>query len=102
LFQGAGADEDADEPAEVVARIAAPAARAFGRDVPADLLDRLARNFCAWQERARGDALRIEGFMQGLPDGVPLVQVPNLPRDIHDLEGLTSLHPFLLGREPRG
>ncbi|MFM7141955.1 MAG: ArsA family ATPase, partial [Alphaproteobacteria bacterium] len=54
LFQGAGADEDADEPAEVVARIAAPAARAFGRDVPADLLDRLARNFCAWQERALG------------------------------------------------
>jgi len=98
LFQGAGADLDADEPGEVVARIAGPAARAFGREVPPELLDRLARNFCAWQERARGDALRIEGFMQGLPEGVPLVQVPNLPRDIHDLEGLTSLHPFLLGR----
>lgn len=97
LFHASRAD--AEDPASVAARLAGPASRALGREAPADLVDRLARNFCAWQERARGDALRVEGFTQGLPEGVPLVQVPNLPRDVHDLEGLVSLHPFLLGRK---
>lgn len=59
------------------------------------LAQRLALNFVAYQARARGDVLRMEMFRQGLPRGVPLVQVPNLPSDIHDLAGLLLLHPYL-------
>ena len=59
------------------------------------MAERLARNFVAYQARARGDALRLEMFRQGLPRGVPLVQVPNLASDIHDLGGLLLLHPYL-------
>ena len=55
----------------------------------------LARNLVDWQMRARGDMLRTEIFRDGLPQGVPLVQVPNLPSDIHDLRGLASLHRWL-------
>jgi len=61
----------------------------------ASLARRLAQNFVAYQARARGDVLRMEMFRQGLPRSVPLVQVPNLPSDIHDLAGLLSLHPYL-------
>jgi anion-transporting ArsA/GET3 family ATPase len=61
----------------------------------APLAERLARNFVAYQARARGDELRLEMFRQGLPRGVPLVRVPNLPSDIHDLSGLLLLHPYL-------
>lgn len=57
----------------------------------------LAENLVAWQARARGDALRTEIFRGGLPGGVPLVQVPDLASDIHDLGGLASLHEFLFG-----
>jgi len=76
----------------------APAAKskrrtASGADEP--LETRLARNFVAYQARARGDALRMEMFRQGIPRGVPLVQVPNLPSDIHDLRGLVQLHAHL-------
>lgn len=59
------------------------------------LASRLARNFVAYQARARGDVLRMEMFRQGLPRSVPLVQVPNLASDIHDLAGLLLLHPYL-------
>ena len=59
------------------------------------LAERLARNFVAYQARARGDELRMEIFRQGLPRGVPLVLVPNLRSDVHDVAGLLQLHPFL-------
>ena len=59
------------------------------------LAARLARNFVAYQARARGDVLRMEMFRQGLPRSVPLVLVPNLASDIHDLAGLLLLHPYL-------
>jgi len=64
---------------------------------PAEVASQLASNLVAWQARARGDALRTELFRGGLPEGVPLVQVPDLPSDIHDLGGLASLHRFLFG-----
>ncbi|MEW6269674.1 MAG: ArsA-related P-loop ATPase [Thermodesulfobacteriota bacterium] len=72
----------------------APATVAVART---SLTERLARNFVAYQTRARGDAVRMEIFRQGLPRGVPLVQVPNLAGDIHDLSGLLLLHPHLFG-----
>ena len=86
-------------------KAAKPAARR-GQDAAASgaeesLVARLARNFVAYQARARGDTLRMEMFRQQLPRGVPLVQVPNLASDIHDLGGLLLLHPYLFGtREP--
>ena len=95
LFQGTGVQ--GVSPEAIATRLAGPAERALGVKPPGEMLARLARNFCAYQERAHGDALRIEGFVQGLPAGSPFVQVPNLPRDIHDLAGLAALHPFLLG-----
>jgi anion-transporting ArsA/GET3 family ATPase len=96
-----GLDDESE--ASVIAAIAAPA-RTAHLHLPAgteleDLLARLARNFVAHQARARGDALRIEVFRQGLPEGVPVAQVPDLARDIHDLRGLAALHPFLVGVE---
>jgi anion-transporting ArsA/GET3 family ATPase len=93
------ADADSDDPRELAARIA-PAIASLdehGAAGEASLAERLARNFVAYQARARGDALRIEMFRQGLPRGVPIVQVPNLPADIHDLHGLIDLHPYLFG-----
>lgn len=89
-----------DEPPEVIARaIEEPARSLLDRLPPGTdgraLLLRLAENFVRHQACARGDALRIEVFRQGLPRGVPLVQVPNLARDIHDVRGLVELHGFL-------
>jgi anion-transporting ArsA/GET3 family ATPase len=69
--------------------------RSAGEATAQPLASRLARNLVCWQVRARGDALRIEMFRQGLPRGVPLVQVPDLPREIHDLDGLHALHAHL-------
>jgi hypothetical protein len=90
---------DDESPESIAATTEEPARPAFAHLPPGsdgrDLLLRLARNFCAHQSRARGDAVRVEVFRQGLPSGVPLVQVPNLARDIHDLRGLSALHPFL-------
>ena len=42
----------------------------------------------------------MEIFRQGLPRGVPLVQVPNLQSDVHDVAGLLQLHRFLFADAP--
>jgi anion-transporting ArsA/GET3 family ATPase len=60
----------------------------------------LAENFADYQALARGESLRIEQFRAGLPRRVPLVQVPNFARDVHDLAALASMHAHLFG--PRG
>ena len=57
----------------------------------------LAENFIAYQALARGESLRIEQFRVGLPRGVPVVQVPNFARDIHDLASLAAMHAYLFG-----
>jgi len=63
----------------------------------ADLADRLAKNFVAYQDVARGDGLRLEVFSQSLPRQVPIVRVPNFPSDLHQLRGLARMHPYLFG-----
>jgi len=110
------AHDNGDDTVDAIAALLLPAARrgGAGADGPSSqaratrrqsaeggsLAMRLARNFVAYQARARGDALRMEMFSQGLPRGVPLVQVPNLASDVHDLAGLLLLHPYLFaGRE---
>lgn len=85
------------------AAAAKPARRASGsqaKGAASTLADRLARNFVAYQARARGDEVRMEIFRQGLPRGVPLVQVPNLQSDVHDVAGLLQLHRFLFADAP--
>jgi anion-transporting ArsA/GET3 family ATPase len=61
----------------------------------------LAENFADYQALARGESLRIEQFRAGLPRRVPLVQVPNFARDVHDLTALAGMHAYLFGT-PRG
>ena len=69
--------------------------------IAADVADRLAANFVAYQDVARGDGLRLEVFAQSLPRQVPIVQVPNFPTDLHQLGGLVRMHPFLFGAKPK-
>jgi anion-transporting ArsA/GET3 family ATPase len=55
----------------------------------------LAANFADYQALARGESLRIEQFQSGLPRAVPVVRVPNFPRDVHDLASLAAMHAHL-------
>ena len=57
----------------------------------------LAANFLDYQALARGESLRIEQFRADLPRRIPLVLVPNFPRDVHDLGALAGMHPALFG-----
>jgi anion-transporting ArsA/GET3 family ATPase len=63
----------------------------------AETAARLAENFVDYQRLAFGESLRLEMFRTGLPKGVPVVRVPNFPRDVHDLTGLAAMHPYLFG-----
>ncbi|MEA2624661.1 MAG: hypothetical protein QOD06_706, partial [Candidatus Binatota bacterium] len=65
--------------------------------IEAELAARLSRNFVAYQDLARGDALRVEQFTQGLSKRIPVVEVPNFAEDLHDLRGLRAMHPCLFG-----
>jgi anion-transporting ArsA/GET3 family ATPase len=76
-------------------RVAASLARAGVE--PRDLAARLAKNFVAYQDVARGDGLRLEVIAQQLPRQVPIVRVPNFSTDLHQLRGLVRMHPFLFG-----
>jgi anion-transporting ArsA/GET3 family ATPase len=57
----------------------------------------LAANFIDYQTLARGESLRLEQFRRGLGRRVPVVQVPNFTRDVHDLASLAAMHPHLFG-----
>jgi len=57
----------------------------------------LAENFLAYQALARGEALRLEHFRQGLPIGIPLVRIPHLLCAPSDIGSLLTLHPYLFG-----
>jgi anion-transporting ArsA/GET3 family ATPase len=61
------------------------------------LAARLAQNFTAYQDVARGDGLRLEVFSQGLPRQVPIARVPNFSSDLHQLGALVRMHPYLFG-----
>ena len=80
--------EDADEVAHAVAR----ALGGGGREAR-----ELAANFVDYQALARGESLRLEMFRAGLSRGVPVVQIPNFARDVHDLASLAAMHGYLFG-----
>lgn len=66
-----------------------------------EAFDELRAHEAGWTARARGDALRIELFRTLLPGDVPLVRIPELEADIHDVAGLRSLHPFFSAEDSR-
>lgn len=75
-----------------------PAVEARLRDAgvtDAPLARALARNFVRHQVLARGDGIRLEQFVRGLGRRVPVVEVPNFSTDLHRVESLARLHPYL-------
>jgi anion-transporting ArsA/GET3 family ATPase len=81
---------------EDVEEVAGAVARALGQK-PGPVATALAENFLDYQVLARGESLRLEQFRLGLRRGVPVVDVPNFARDVHDLESLAAMHPHLFG-----
>ena len=86
-----GRGEPGPEDVESVRRLVEPVVG------DADAAARLAENFIDYQRLAFGESLRLEMFRTGLPKDIPVVRVPNFPRDVHDLAGLAAMHPHLFG-----
>ncbi len=61
-----------------------------------DLASRVARTAVDWRALAERDALGIERLAAEL-DGEPLVRVPDLDDDVHDLAGLVRVNEHLFG-----
>jgi len=59
------------------------------------LAAKMVENFNRYEMVGRGDALRTEAFRRLLRKGVTVVEVPNFNSDVHSLEGLCAMHPFL-------
>jgi len=55
----------------------------------------LAENFERYETLGRGDGLRMEAFRELVPEDVQVVEVPNFNSDVHSVEGLRAMHPFL-------
>ena len=88
--RGRGRDEIGPEELEQVSEL-------LGQTIGAAEAGELAANFVDYQALARGESLRIEQFRGGLPRGVPVVNVPNFSRDVHDLASLAGMHTHLFG-----
>jgi len=58
-------------------------------------------NFLRYETLARGDNLRIEAFLRQLRarSRLATVMVPNFDEDLHDLDGLRRMIPFLVGAD---
>jgi len=57
--------------------------------------ERLLANFERYEVLAGGDAVRMEDFRSRLPRRVVTAEVPNFDSDLHDIDGLRRMHPFL-------
>ncbi len=67
---------------------------ALRRTLGADLASRVAQNFHDYHVLARRDDLNVERLANALGDE-PLLVVPQLDEDVHDLEGLLRMHRYL-------
>jgi anion-transporting ArsA/GET3 family ATPase len=76
-----------NDPAEVAGALA-------GAVKPAALAKRVAENFADYHVLARRDERNIEQLASAL-DGEPLLLVPHLDDDIHDVDGLLQIHRYL-------
>jgi len=59
--------------------------------------DPLVNNFLSYEILARGDQLRTEAFRRQLPGRPAVSTVPNFDEDLHDLEALRRMIPYLIG-----
>ncbi len=66
--------------------------------VPAALAVRVAENFADYHRLARRDARNIERLGAEL-EGQPLILVPHLDDDVHDVEGLLRVRRFLFASQ---
>ena len=78
------------EPADVT-----PALR---RTLGGDLATRVAQNFDDYHVLARRDDRNVERLAQALDDE-PLLLVPQLDQDVHDLEGLVQMERYLFASD---
>jgi anion-transporting ArsA/GET3 family ATPase len=67
-------------------------------DLDADLAERVAANFADYHVLARRDRLGVEQLGAELGEA-PLLLVPHLDDDVHDIEGLLRVHRFLFASE---
>jgi len=67
---------------------------ALRRTLGPDLAARVAENFHDYHLLARRDVLNVERLAAALGDE-PLLVVPQLDDDVHDLEGLLRMHRYL-------
>jgi anion-transporting ArsA/GET3 family ATPase len=72
--------------------------RLLGRTLNADLADRVAQNFYDYHAMARRDEQNLARLAQEL-DGRPLLAIPQLDDDIHDIAGLLAIHRYLFASD---
>ena len=68
------------------------------RDVPSELAARVAENFFDYHRLARRDARNIVRLHRELAEQ-PLLLVPHLDDDVHDVEGLLRVHRYLFASD---
>jgi hypothetical protein len=67
---------------------------ALGEELSADLAARVSENFLDYHRLARRDTRNVARLQAEL-GGEPLLLVPRLDDDVHDIEGLLRVHRFL-------
>jgi anion-transporting ArsA/GET3 family ATPase len=72
--------------------------RGLSRILGAELAQKVAANFRDYHLLARRDEHNIARLAQAL-DGQPLLLVPQLDQDVHDLEGLEAMRRYLFATE---
>jgi anion-transporting ArsA/GET3 family ATPase len=68
--------------------------RSLGRLLPDDLAERVAENFADYHQLAQRDNHNLSRLERTL-EGQPVILVPQLDQDIHDLDGLLAMHRYL-------
>jgi anion-transporting ArsA/GET3 family ATPase len=71
---------------------------ALGEELTADLAERVAENFFDYHRLARRDARNVARLHDELGDQ-PLLLVPHLDDDVHDVEGLLRVHRYLFAAD---
>lgn len=59
----------------------------------------MVKNFLAYQELAKSEALHLQDFHRALPSSVPTVAIPLLHESLADLQGLTALHRYFVSEK---
>jgi anion-transporting ArsA/GET3 family ATPase len=71
---------------------------ALGEGLPPELATRVAENFMDYHLLARRDARNVARLQKELGDR-PLLLVPHLDDDVHDVEGLLRVHRYLFSSD---